>query len=210
MDLQRLLFARTLPLAARLNGLTLLHASAVSLDGVLAMTGQSGMGKSSVGLHPAALGAPFFCDDVVALEQAGDTVIAPPGTRFANVHAHELEKLPAERQALLGQQVGRSHRVHLEPAGAAQPAQPLKALYELRRVDWPEPVVVEAVPAPDPLMVLGSGFLPQMSVAGQQAADLHMCGAVASAGKTFRVKVPHDNTAADVAAALLEHGQGLG
>jgi HPr kinase/phosphorylase len=202
---QRLLFAQTLPIAARLHGLTLLHAAAVSLGGVVALTGPSGSGKSSVALQLAALGPPFFSDDVVALEEREGQVVAHPGPRFANVHAHELSAVPAEARLSLGQTVGESDRLHLEPEGEAR-ALPFRALYLLRRVDGDGPVRVEPVVA-DPLMLLGSGFLPRVRVPDQEVRDLELFGLLAGAGRTFAVSVPTSVTARDVAATVLEHAE---
>ena len=204
---QRLLFAQTLPIAARLKGLTLLHASAVSLSRVQAMTGPSGTGKSSVALHLAGLGARFFSDDVVALEETAEGVLAHPGPELANVHAHELAKVSAGARQGLGREVGSSDRTHLEPS-AERRSLPLGGLYFLRRTASVGRVLVEPVPAPDPVMLLGSGFLPQVSPAPQKITDLSVFTALASAHRTFEVTIPPNTTARDVAEALRSHQEG--
>ena len=73
---QRLLYAQVLPLAATLQGLELLHASAVVLDGrTIAFSAPQGTGKTSVAAHLVAGGASLLTDDVLALELSNDGLV---------------------------------------------------------------------------------------------------------------------------------------
>jgi hypothetical protein len=71
---------QALPLAASAQGLEVFHAGAVAIgDGVLALAGPSGIGKSTLVDALVAAGAGFFADDVLAVERAGEDLIAYPG-----------------------------------------------------------------------------------------------------------------------------------
>src|SRR5207248_1369448 len=83
---QRLLFAQALPLAATLQGLEALHASAVELGGkAFAFTAASGTGKTSLAMHLVARGATFLTDDVLAVEARVGALIAHPGASTLSV-----------------------------------------------------------------------------------------------------------------------------
>jgi hypothetical protein len=81
---QRLLVAQVIPFAAVLQGLEVLHASAVVSDGAaIALVGRSGAGKTATAMALCRRGARFLADDVLALEQAGGELIAHPGAPVA-------------------------------------------------------------------------------------------------------------------------------
>ena len=73
---QRLMFAQALPLAATLQGLALLHASAAEIDGrAFGFIASSGAGKSSLVVHLVATGdTRLLTDDVLALESSGEAL----------------------------------------------------------------------------------------------------------------------------------------
>ena len=74
---QRLLFAQVLPLAATLQGLELLHASAIEWGGrCLGFVAPSGTGKTSVAAHIVASGGALVTDDVLALEIKSTDVLS--------------------------------------------------------------------------------------------------------------------------------------
>ena len=66
---------------AAINGLIPLHASAVEQDGqVIAITGPTGAGKSTLAAALATNGLPLFCDDtLLALPQASASALCLPG-----------------------------------------------------------------------------------------------------------------------------------
>lgn len=70
--------------AAVLAGMQCIHASAVeSSKGVLAFAAPAGGGKSTLAAELVDRGSAFFCDDVLALADDGDRVLAYPGPPFA-------------------------------------------------------------------------------------------------------------------------------
>jgi HPr Serine kinase C-terminal domain len=91
---QRLLIAQALPFAAVLQGLEVLHASAVVVQRqAVALTGHSGSGKTSLALELCRRGAGLLADDVVALERLGDRLVVHPGTPVAGVDLAEADRL---------------------------------------------------------------------------------------------------------------------
>ena len=81
---QRLLLAQVLPLSATLQGLELLHASAVGWNGRdLGLVARAGTGKTSVAAHVVARGGVLVTDDVLALEDKDDGRRGAPRRRVA-------------------------------------------------------------------------------------------------------------------------------
>jgi hypothetical protein len=93
-DWQRFLIAQVLPFAATVRGLEVLHAGAVVIGGrALLLLGASGAGKTTLALALTQLGAGFLADDAVALERAGERLLAHPGTPVAAVGRGWAERL---------------------------------------------------------------------------------------------------------------------
>jgi len=112
---QRFLTAQVLPLAAVLDGLEALHASAVVVrERVVAFPGRSGSGKSSATAHLVARGARLFSDDVVTLAVRSGTVYAHPALDLLRVLPSALNDaaFPAAGpgRGRLGPGFGHGHR----------------------------------------------------------------------------------------------------
>lgn len=83
---QQALLGRVLPNVAIMRGYEALHASAVdSPEGVVAVAGPSGMGKTTLALELQGRGWPLFADDVLTIGQHAGGVLAHPGTPHMNV-----------------------------------------------------------------------------------------------------------------------------
>ena len=175
----RLLFARGLPLAASLQGVVCLHASAVVVDGrAIAVCGASGAGKSTLAAALVAEGAGFLTDDVLALtpsrspdgdgsaerEPSADAgrgaVVAHPGPAFASVGAE---------WSGLGRVVGESDKLHVEPPAEGMPAE-VGAVF----------VLGAATAAPAVQLLLASAFVGRVDDAESQVALLDLCARLAS------------------------------
>lgn len=148
---QRFLIAQALPFAAVLQGLEVLHASAVVSGGeAVALSGHSGSGKTSLALELCRREAGFLADDVLALEQLGGELVGHPGAPVAGIDRAEAERLSAVG-ALAGPQVlavNAREQVARLPAPAS-PA-PLRALFFLDRRPGgpPRPCFEAAADAP--------------------------------------------------------------
>jgi hypothetical protein len=194
----RLFFAQVLPSAAALQGLEVLHASAVAIEGVAtAIVSASGGGKSSLAARTIARGAGFVTDDVLAVERADGSVIAHPGPAFIRVDEAGLEALPAPVE-----QLGRSDKaeVAIEPISHAIPLGRLVFLQrgqEARRLD-----LIRLSP-PDPRLLLAATFTSHLTLPRRLAAQLETCAAIARDVPCFRLVVPPGATPEETAAALL-------
>jgi hypothetical protein len=79
-DLALYLVGPVLAFVLRLRGVTCLHASAVAVGGrAVALVGPSGAGKSTTAAALALRGFSVLTDDLLALSDRGDAVVAQPG-----------------------------------------------------------------------------------------------------------------------------------
>ena len=130
---QIVLYAQALPLAATLQGLELLHASAVLVDGkLIAFSAPSGTGKTSTAAHLVAGGATLLTDDVLAIECAGDRILGYPGAPLTKVAQGELATMPATAHSRLGTRIGRNDKILLLAPVPAEPSA-LDGVYFLQR-----------------------------------------------------------------------------
>jgi hypothetical protein len=203
---QRLFFAQVLPLAAVLQGLEILHASAVVVDGgAVGFVAASGTGKTSLAVNLAATGAELLTDDVLAIDVGTARPTAYAGARLVNVARNEYAELDAAARRRVGAVVGRTEKVHLRPADI-RPTAPLAALYFLRRdSSRAGPVDIRLDARDDARLVLGSGFISYMSEPQHMLAHLEASARLARDVPTFVVTVPAGRDAPDVALAVAAH-----
>ena len=202
---QKLFFAQTLPLAAVLHGLEVLHASAVAVRGRgIAFTAASGTGKSSLGAHLVAAGAAFLTDDVLALENGEDGPVAHPGIGRLSVATHELASMDEAGRERLGRCAGTSGKAYVEPVERSGPV-PLRALFCLFRSSSFDRIRIREQLPPEPRTVLGSSFLPYVRTPARLLNQLAICAAVTDSVRVFNVELPTAGSARGAAAAVLAH-----
>ena len=127
---ERFLFAQVLPLAAVLQGFELLHASAVSLNGVaIAFAGPSGVGKTTLMSRLVARGAGLLCDDALSLEHVSGELVAHPGPPYVAV-AEGGDRGMLDIAERIGRVVGRSDKLNFV-VPTVQRSLPLRAVYHL-------------------------------------------------------------------------------
>src|SRR6185436_12938258 len=113
---ERLVLAQALPLASVLQGMEVLHASAVSLDGrAVAFLGRSGAGKTTLATRLLARGARLVTDDVLALDTAGGHVRAHRGAAVARLDPREVRAIPAAERRALGPVQPTGDKWHVRP-----------------------------------------------------------------------------------------------
>ena len=135
---QRLFFAQVLPLAAALQGLEILHASAVVLDGrALGFVAPSGTGKTSLAINLAAAGAELLTDDVLALDVSTARPTAYEGARLVNVARHEYAALDPAARLRLGSVIGRTAKVPCSPGRSSLERSARGALLPAPRLEPP-------------------------------------------------------------------------
>lgn len=155
---QRLLIAQALPFAAVLQGLEVLHASGVTTaQGAVALSGQSGSGKTSLALELCRRGAGFLADDVLALERAEGELVGHPGAPVAGIDRAEAERLSAVEGAARPEVLAVDSREQVARAPAPASPMPLRTLFFLdRRPGGPAQPRFEA--AADAQALLSSTF----------------------------------------------------
>jgi hypothetical protein len=85
----------------RLRGTSVLHACAISVDGqAIAILGDAGAGKSSLAAAFAQLGYPILTDDLVALDDCGDSLWVQPGHTWIFVPPESVQTLFGAPDAL--------------------------------------------------------------------------------------------------------------
>lgn len=202
---QLLFFAQVLPLAARLQGLELFHASAVALgDHAVGFVAPSGTGKTSIAAHLVARGASLVTDDVMALEPSPEGVLAHPGASLASIDRSELQAMTAEGRRRLGHAIGRSDKVHLAPELVDRPLR-LGLVYFLRRGPQFERLELDESRPPDPRLLLASGFVSYLRSPEHVVNHLDACVRIAGSVRVFEARVPTSARAREVAEAIEAH-----
>ncbi len=155
---QRLLVAQALPFAAVLQGLEVMHASAVTTGrGAIGLSGHSGSGKTSLALELCRRGAGFLADDVLALERVGEELVGHPGAPVAGIDRDEAERLGEVEGAARPEILAVNSREQVARAMTSAAPTPLRALFLLdRRPDGPAQPHFEA--AVDAQVLLSSTF----------------------------------------------------
>ncbi len=143
----------------RLRGVTCLHASAVAVGGhAMALLGPAGAGKSTTAAICARLGYPVLTDDILALADLDDIVLAQPGYPRLRLWSESVTALYGSGEAL-PRITPTWEKRHLDLTQDGYQFQhqplPLAAVYLLgeRRCD-PAAPSIEAIPAPAGLMAL--------------------------------------------------------
>ncbi|HEV2857167.1 MAG TPA: hypothetical protein VGW80_02055 [Solirubrobacterales bacterium] len=177
---QRLLVAQVLPFAAVLQGLEVLHAGAVVVGGgAVALSGPSGSGKTSLALALARRGAELLADDVVAVERAGEELLAHPGAPIAGIDLAEAERLGAQGKGEHGGVLAVNARERVARAALAAGPAPLRALFLLdRRHDGSGEPRFE--PEEDPRQLLASTFNLLLASPERLAGLLDICARLAA------------------------------
>lgn len=184
----RLLIGQGLPIAAALQGLEVLHASAVRMGSAsAAFVAPSGTGKTSLALHLLTHGAGFIADDVVALEPDGDALLTHPGIGLA--HAPREDR----------------RSKHYVTVAVAQAPVPLGAVYFLERTEAVQTPEISPIDPPDPILLLGSTFVSHVPTAARLITQLDICSRIARTVPLFRVRAPVDGGAANLAEHITQH-----
>lgn len=206
---QRLLFAQVLPLAAKLQGFELLHASAVHFgQAVVAFVASSGTGKSTLAANLVARGARFVTDDVLALACSNGVVVAHPGPALLGLTEAEYRRMPAGRKAALGSRLGRSGKhgtgkTYFAPEVARRPGT-LAGICFLERCETESDLSLREQIPPEPRRLLSAGFLAYLKSRNQLVDHLSSCAGIAAATRAFTLRVPASMSPADLARRVEE------
>jgi hypothetical protein len=204
---QRLLFAQVLPLAATLQGLELLHASAVEWHGkTVAFVARAGTGKTSTAAHVVASGGTLLTDDVLALEIVDGAIVGHSGVPTLSIDRAELARMSADGRARVGAALGRADKLVLAVPVSPR-ARPLDGLYFLERPSAGELRVERR--DPDPFLLLANSFNLYVRTPERIVNQLDVASRLAETVPLFTVRIPVGAAASDVARTVTEHAEGL-
>jgi hypothetical protein len=173
------------------RGRTVLHASAVAVDGkAVLFCGPSGIGKSTLAAALCSRGYPLISDDVCAIS------FDAAGTPFLNADARQLKLTPEAIQALgLAGQRGAAVQRHVqkfyvEPSASASVTElPVSGVYMLR---WQGPSWTAGIERPDMAkalrLVLRNAYRPGfVKRTGQSGHYLKAAAMIAERAGIFRL-----------------------
>jgi hypothetical protein len=197
-----LFLAQTLPLAAALRGLDLLHASAVEVDGrALAFVGAPGAGKTSIASHLVGLGRRFVTDDVLAVSAGPGSLLAHPGPAVANLEPHELDALPAAAR-IARRPASADDKLRVDTHPVTTPLPLGAVVFVRRRLSTP---ALRLTPHAGPRSaLLGCAFLGYMQSPERLAGHLEVCGRLAAGRALLDIEVPAAASASETARFLHE------
>ena len=202
-----LLIGQGLPIAAALQGLEVLHASAVRFgSGSVAFIAPSGTGKTSLALHLLAHGAEFLADDVVALEAEGDALMTLPGIGLA--HAPWAERAALTRAGAEMAWSSQPDTKDYVVVGLPEAPVPLRAAYFLERTPLVDATEIIPIDPPDPRLLLAATFVSHVPTARRLIIQLDVCSRIARTVALFRVRVPVHGCASDLAERVARHLEG--
>jgi hypothetical protein len=168
------------------RGFLVLHAAAVALeDGVVAILGDPGMGKSTLAGAFVQAGYTFTCVDIVAIAVLAGRPVVQPGAACLRLCPDAAQVLGAESLAPL--KVGPDEKIRLPLAAAIAGA--LRRLYVLADGEY---VGIEPLPPRDAFMTLvrftyALRWIAGTGTAGRQAQQ---CAALVSAVPVSRLIRP--------------------
>ena len=201
---RRFLIGQVLPLVALLGGLETIHASAVATElGALVIAGRSHVGKTSIAVHLVSDGATLLADDVVALERDGAEAIAHPALGLVGIRHAECEAMGPERFAELGSVVTSNDKEQLVAVARAGAAEPVRSVY------LPEHTGrdgrVEFVACDDPRFLLSATYNNVLRRPDRMATMLDAYAALSRSAGVYRVLVPQQVGARELAETIFEH-----
>ena len=200
---QRLLTGQLLPFAAVLQGLEVLHASGVVIGGrALAIVGAPGAGKTTLASHLVLRGAALLTDDVLAIEPAGDEVLAHAGGGVMNVR-RSAETLAAAASGALGELLGSEGGADQVIVPRHRGAAPLAAVCFLRRDPEADALALEPPGAIEPQLLLGATFNFVIRTPERMERQLDTAARLARSARVAQATVPAA-TGAEELAPLLE------
>lgn len=201
------------PMLLAHRGTTVLHASAVEVDGAaVAFLGETGWGKSTLAASMAGAGHPLVSDDVLPLHEDTDGRLAvtptPDEHRLWGDSAEQV--LPADRPRRKAAHY--SDKMSLEASTRSdREALPLRRLYLLEAPDAADgPVAVEAPPAREAVgFLLRQSFRLDTTDHARLAAELDRLADLTRRVPIRRLRYPRDyDRLPDVRAAILDDLEG--
>ena len=137
-------FRFVLPLTVQAMGREVLHASAVlGANGVIAICGDSGAGKSTIGYGLTNRGHRPWADDAVSFEARGDDLVAVPLPFFRRLRNDAIEYFGPRAQPL------RQDAIRSRPTRLRSGPKPFAAVFVVKKTRTPSrgrPVELRRIP----------------------------------------------------------------
>ncbi|MGX1100290.1 hypothetical protein [Amorphus sp. MBR-141] len=191
-DLRAILFGSVLGAFIQMRGLLPLHASAMRFgDGVVAFTGVSGAGKSTMAAFLSERGHQTLADDVCVVDPgAAGAMVRPAIARLklwgASMDALGKPRLDAHRDTL------RWEKYHLRQQPEVT-ARPLRAIVALATTPGPAPSLQPLAGAEAITTVLRNAFRPEFArCLGLTPRIFRLAAATAATVPVFRLDRPWD------------------
>jgi hypothetical protein len=198
---ERFVLAHALPVAAILRGYEVLHVSAVAgAGGAAGFAGASGTGKTRLASRLVARGAAFLTDDVLAVEAAGDHVLAHPGAPFMAIRPDDAAML-AEVGGRLGVAVGSTDKTHVLPPTRGAVSR-LRAIYHIQ---WGDTFEISPLERGDLNRVLALSFVPYLTTRERLMRHLTIAQMISGGVAQFRLRTPGTELRDEMLAALEAH-----
>jgi hypothetical protein len=206
---QRLLFAQVLPLVSTLHGMVAFHASAVAIARRgFAFVAPSGTGKTSLAAHLLARGAALLTDDVAMLQTDASGLRVHAGAGMMALNSQERRAVRSGGRDPFGSAFGPTGGKKYYPAATLGAPAPLGALYFLERHSEVDRFAIIPSDA-DPQVLLSGAFLGYLSTSNHPLNLLDTCMRIVETTPVFRVCVPPDFGAANLADHVYAHAAAL-
>jgi hypothetical protein len=147
-----------------------------------------------------ARGAEFLTDDVLAVETAGEHVVAHPGPALMSIRSDDTAML-AEIGGRLGTDAGTTDKVHVSPHTRGHVSR-LRVIYHIH---WGETFEISALAADDLHRILALSFVPYLAPPERLLRHLAIAQAVNTDVAQFRLQTPGPDLAEEMLARLDTH-----
>ena len=210
---QRVLAGHALPMAALLQGVEVLHAAGVAVQTpsgprAVAIAAGSHGGKSSLSVNLALRGHALLSDDAIGVQADAGRVLVHPGVGAATLRAGEVEALRARGLLDRLEIVGELHGVVRVLVERHSLPVALGTMYWPEREPGATAVGFERLPA-EPRRVLAGTINLVLQDPERMARHFDVASAIATGVPLFRVAVPPDVGAGELAVAIERHATEL-
>ena len=147
-----------------------------------------------------ARGADFLTDDVLAVEAAGDDLLAHPGPAFMAIRSDDTAML-AEVGGRLGAAVGSSDKAHVAPPSRGD-ATRLRVIYHIQ---WGDTFQITPLERGELNRVLALSFLPYLTTPERLMRHLTIAQLLNTGVAQFRLQTPGTELGDEMLAALEAH-----
>jgi hypothetical protein len=207
-NVRAFLFGSAIGALLQLQGLTVLHASAIGLPdgGAAVFCGPSTAGKSTLAAALGARGYPALADDLTAIRLDGNGQgWCLPGLARTKLWRDALQHLGLEHRAGDDTRVVPELDKHALPVTTHHAPMPLRRLYELQALDGDELAMTPLTGVAKLHSLVSQAYRPQFLLAmGRQGAFLRAAATLAPHLLAHRIVRPRQGQTLDAIVARLE------